>query len=124
MNKKEIEEKYLMNSKNKLNRGETMNEKEPNKNQKRSKNPDHRYIGKVKEIVGKYGPFSTIYLDNTDNDNSFNTGSLVWVDKETGKTYQVIQLSLQGVNERAAQNGFTNSIRIDLGNDRSCKEIK
>ena len=87
------------------------------------KNKDRRYIGKVKEMDGKFGKFSNIVIDNPDISNEFSKGSLIWVDKETGDKFLVKSLALRGIYEDALAKGFTNSVAIDLNNEYQVKKI-
>lgn len=84
-----------------------------------------RYIAKVKGRSGKnqQGEEFTTYRIEVDNvsptnkdgtPNTYHKGVLVWVDNETGKTYQVKQLELRGVSEADAARGNTNSVAIAL----------
>ena len=40
------------------------------------KNEKRRYVGKVKEMEGKYGKFSNILIDNPDMASEYSKGSL------------------------------------------------
>ena len=82
-----------------------------------------RYIGKVKEYEGKYGPFKNILIDNPDMSSEFSKGSLIWIDKESGKKYLVKQLAVKGVHEDALAKGFVNSLMIDLSNEYQVQEL-
>jgi hypothetical protein len=84
-----------------------------------------RYIAKIKgrEIPDGKGGKTTAYridLDNVsdkNNDgtpNTYHNGVLLWVEAETGKTYQVKQLELRGVSEGDASRGAINSVAIAL----------
>ena len=88
------------------------------------KNEKRRYVGKVKEQDGQYGKFSSILIDNPQPNSEYHKGNLLWLDAESGKKYIVKQLSLRGVGEAASQNGFINSVSIDLDNDYQVEEIK
>ena len=82
-----------------------------------------RYIGKVKEMDGKFGKFSNILIDNPDMSNEYSKGSLIWIDKESGKKYLVKQIAVKGVHEDALAKGFVNSIMIDLSNEYQVQEL-
>lgn len=91
-------------------------------NNQQQKNQHRRYIGKVRVYNGQHGQYEKILVDNpnpTKEDgtpNTYNKGVLLWLDNETQTYYQVKQLSLRGVPQDARQNGFKNSIAIDLDN--------
>ena len=51
------------------------------------KNEKRRYVGKVKEMEGKYGKFSNILIDNPDMASEYSKGSLIWIDKESGNSF-------------------------------------
>lgn len=84
-----------------------------------------RYIGKVKNIPDKKGgSFQKILLDNPKaekedgSQDPFYKGALLWLDKETGKTYQIKQMAIgvpqNGMSESNQKNGFIANITIDL----------
>jgi len=99
-----------------------------------NKNANRRYVGKVREQQGQYGAFSKVQIDNptpTKLDKSTNTqvqdpyhkGMLLWLDHETGKKYLVKQLSVRGVSEAARNAGFLQSLSIDLDNSYEVQEL-
>lgn len=100
-----------------------------------STKPDavRRWIGKVKNIVNKYGTSQKIYLDainsvNQDGTpNKFYKGALIWIDLETGKQYQVKQLSLHvpkdGMKPDQVQKGFVCNVTLNLADDYEVTEI-
>ena len=89
----------------------------------KKKNPDLRYIAKVKTVETKYGAMYKVDVENpypTNKDgqpNQYYKGNLIWVDAQTGKQYVVKQATLKGVSDTAREKGYTNSICIDLGSD-------
>lgn len=97
---------------------------------------NRRYIGKVKnsthtnKTTGEQFSKSTILLDNpnpTNQDQSPNPyykGALMWFDAATGQYYQVKQIELAGVSQQDATRGFTNSLKIDLGNNYQVDLVK
>ena len=87
------------------------------------KNEKRRYVGKVKEMEGKYGKFSNILIDNPDMASEYSKGSLIWIDKESGKKFLVKSLALRGVHEDQLAKGFVNSIAIDLDNEYQVTEL-
>lgn len=100
-----------------------------------NKNPNRRYIGKVKQQEGQYGAFLKLCVDNptptkidrstnTEVPDPYNKGVLIWCDNETGKKYLVRNLSVRGVSKEAAEKGFTNSISLDLDNKYEVQELE
>lgn len=98
-------------------------------------NPNRRYLGKVRQQQGQHGAFLKLYIDNplptkTDKEtgqqvpDTYNKGVLLWLDNETGKKYVVKQLSVRGVSNTAKQQGFTNSVSIDLDSEYEVKELE
>lgn len=83
-----------------------------------------RYIGKVKQYDTKYGQAQKIYLDNPNpsnpdgTPNTFYKGTLVWIDAETGKTFQIKQLGIMvpkdGMKPDLLQKGFTCNITVNI----------
>ena len=94
-----------------------------------NQNPNRRYVGKIREQNGQYGPFKKFLVDNpspTNQDgtpNQYHKGVLLWCDQETGKKYLVKSMSLKGVPEGAAQRGFVNSICLDLDNEYDVQDL-
>jgi hypothetical protein len=94
-----------------------------------------RYIGKIKNTQSKTGTiFQKILLDNTNalkqdgTEDPYYKGTLLWLDKETGNTYQVKQLAIHvpqnGMHESAAKNGFIANITLDVEDTYSTTLIK
>jgi len=93
-----------------------------------------RYVAKVRNMSGSNGPFQKIYAENSNplnadgTPNKYFKGSLLWVDAETGKYYQVKQLSFfnppQGMNPSQAEKGFASFITLDLENKYEVEELK
>lgn len=88
-----------------------------------SQNPNKRYIGKVRNQNGKNGNFKKILVDNPDPNSEYNKGSLLWLDKATGKTFLVKQFSVGGVSEQSLQKGFVESISIDLSSSYEVEDL-
>lgn len=92
-----------------------------------NKKPNKRYIAKVKTTEGKYGPMQTIYMDSLNFENKDGTpnkyykGALIWADQETGKNYQVKQMSISvpkdGMSEENLKRGFSCFITLDIDDD-------
>lgn len=98
----------------------------------RNKEAD-RYIGKIKTTEGKYGPQSTIYINNPDTHNADGTpnqyckGILIWVDQATGAQVQVRQLGISvpkdGMSQRDADVGFSCNVTINLEDTYQTKKL-
>lgn len=103
-----------------------MSEENKNKSNK-------RFLGKIRAVQGQYGTFYQILLDNINNVNKDGTpnkyykGALIWGDLETGKNYQVKQLSLvvpkDGFKESEIKNGVTHFISIDLDDEYQVDDL-
>lgn len=97
-------------------------------NEDKKQNPNRRFVGKVKSYQGNYGTYQKIHIDNPNSENAdgsankYHKGSLLWLDKETGKLFVVKQFSVKNVSESAKQNGFSNSIAIDLDSQYDVEE--
>lgn len=102
--------------------------------QQENKNPLRRFIGKVRQQQGQFGAFLKLVIDNptptrldkdtnTEVEDPYNKGVLIWCDNETGKKYLVKQLGVRGVSKEAAAKGFTNSISIDLDSEYEAQEL-
>jgi hypothetical protein len=95
----------------------------------KKKNPNRRYVGKVKTQKGQYGDFQKILVDNPKPNkedgsaNEYYRGSLVWLDAATGKKYLVKQLSVRGAPESSRAKGFLSSISIDLDSSYEVEEL-
>lgn len=100
----------------------------------REKNANRRFLGKVKQQTGQFGAFLKLLIDNptptkidkatnTEVEDTYNKGVLIWCDNETGKKYLVKQMSVRGVSKEAAARGFTNSISIDLDSEYEVQEL-
>lgn len=86
-----------------------------------------RYVGKVVNKTGNYGPYQKVYIDNleaTNKDGTPNTyykGALIWADAETGKNYHVKQFSIyiprEGMPADLVQRGFSCYITLNLDDD-------
>ncbi len=84
-----------------------------------------RFIGRIKQRIckGQNGEFTAYnvlmnnpYPANKDGTpNQYHEGLLLWCDAKTGQKFLVKQMELAGVSEKQAQNGFINSIKINLG---------
>lgn len=95
-----------------------------------------KYIGKVKAQTFQKndgsGSFNkmTVMIDNPEpanadgSPNQYHKGMLLWCDSETGAMYQVKQMEVAGISEKDAANGFTNSLRVDLGSEYHVKRLK
>ena len=103
-------------------------------NESKEKNPLRRFIGKVRQQQGQFGTFLKLFIDNpaptkldkatnTQVADPYNKGVLLWLDNETGKKYLVKQLSVRGVSQKAQQQGFTNSVSIDLDSEYEVQEL-
>lgn len=97
-------------------------------------NANRRFLGKVKQQQGQYGAFLKLLIDNpsptkidkatnTEVEDKYNKGVLLWCDNETGKKYLIKQMSVRGVSDEAKQKGFTNSISIDLDSEYEVQEL-
>ena len=87
-----------------------------------------RYLGKIKNATfqnktsGESFNKQSIMVDNPNQVNADGTpnqyykGSLMWFDAATGQYYQVKQIDIAGASANDQARGFTNSLRIDLGN--------
>lgn len=94
---------------------------------KEAKKATRRYLGKMRGTNGKYGPMYKIYMDNINpqkengEPNPFCKGMLLWVDSETGKTYQVKQMSLfipkDGMDPKLVEKGYSHFITLNLDDD-------
>lgn len=92
-----------------------------------NRNKLRRYIGKIKQQNTKYGVMEKIMVDNLSHENADGTpnkyykGALIWADAETGKNYQVKQLSItvpkDGMDPKLLEKGFTCLITLDLEDD-------
>ena len=88
------------------------------------KKATRRYLGKMRGINTKHGPLYKIYMDNLKNVNDDGTpnqyykGALFWADAETGKTYQVKQMSLWvpkgGMDPKLVEKGYSHFITLNL----------
>jgi hypothetical protein len=86
-----------------------------------------RYVGKVKGMATQYGTRYSIHIDNYNaqlKDGSPNThfkGSLVWFDAETGKGYQVKQMSMfipkNGMPPKLVEMGYSQYVTLNLEDD-------
>lgn len=86
-----------------------------------------RYIGKLKNSVNNGVTYQNILMENLNHQNEdgsanpYYKGALVWADVETGKNYQVKQMSITvpkgGMKKEHLDRGFTCFITIDLEND-------
>ncbi len=87
------------------------------------KNPNKRYIGKIKNIQTQNGLMQRILIDNVNNlnpdgtPNQYYKGSLVWVDAATGQQFVIKGLSIGNASQRDQGNGFVASISFVLDND-------
>jgi hypothetical protein len=89
--------------------------------------PIRRYLGKVRNTNTKNGVMQKIYMDNLNNvnadgtPNSFYKGALAWHDAETGKSYQVKQMSFwvprDGMKPELLQKGYSCFITLNLADD-------
>jgi len=98
-------------------------------------NPLVRFIGKVKKAfftnksTGQPFEKQTIMLDNPysqnadGSQNTYYKGHLSWYDLATNTHYLVKQVELSNVGDAAAQNGFTNSLKIDLGDTYQVQKL-
>lgn len=101
-----------------------------------NKNPNHRYIAKVKQSnhVNKsngeaFTKFSVLVDNPNPNNqdgtpNKYYSGTLLWIDAETGKKYIVKGMDLAGVHQSAQERGFINSVRLDLGSQYHVQEVE
>lgn len=99
------------------------------------KKASNRFIGKVRQKTHKNRETGeaftklTILINNPNPENDDGTpnkyfkGALVWMDAETGKNYQIKQLSLAGVTEGDSEKGFLNSLKIDLDDEYQVQEL-
>lgn len=98
------------------------------------KKANRRFLGKVKQQEGQYGAFLKLLIDNptptkldkatnTEVEDKYNKGVLIWCDNETGKKYLVKQMSVRGVSEEASKKGFTNSVSIDLDSEYEVQDL-
>lgn len=86
-----------------------------------------RFIGSVQSVDSKNGKFQKIVMSNLSPENQDGTankyykGALVWIDAETGKTYQVKQLAISvpkdGMSDGQAKHGFESNISINLNDE-------
>jgi hypothetical protein len=85
----------------------------------------YTYIGKLKSTTTSGGWVNqTIYMDNVNHvnkdgtENKYYKGTLLWLDKETGKTYQVKQMNLfvpkDGMSPSDSEKGFVSKVTIAL----------
>ena len=98
-----------------------------------NKNPNRRFIAKVKKQQGQYGEFLKILIDNplptkkdkegNEVEDTYNKGVLLWLDNVTGKKYAVLQMSVHDAPSASQDRGFTNSISITLDNTYEVKEL-
>lgn len=102
---------------------------------KKPKNENDRYIAKVKvkeftnSQTGAKFEKLTVWVDNPfpenkdGSPNNYYKGALIWLDAQTGKYYQVVQLDLTNTSSADQERGFTNSLKIDLGSQYHVKEM-
>ena len=88
-----------------------------------NKNPNRRYVGKVKEMEGKYGKFANLLIDNPDMSSEYSKGSLIWIDKETGKKFLVKSFNINAAPDFLLEKGFTQSVVLNLDNEYQVSEI-
>lgn len=99
-------------------------------NKNNPKNILKRFIGKVREFSGSYGPFHKIQLDNVEykngdgTENKYWKGNLIWFDNVTGKRYKVKSIYLKGANDEMRSKGIVNSVMLDLGDSFCVEEME
>lgn len=91
------------------------------------KKDERRYIGKVRNTQTKYGIMQKVYMDNLEHVNKDGTpnkyykGALIWADAETGKNYQVKQLSFwtprEGMDPKLIEKGYSCFVTLNLTDD-------
>lgn len=98
-------------------------------------NPLVRFIGKVQKrffkskTTGEDFSKVSILLDNPyaqdaeGNPNKYYKGHLSWYDAKTNQHFLVKQVELSNVSEQAAANGFTNSLKLNLGDEYHVQKI-
>jgi hypothetical protein len=89
-----------------------------------AKKSNKKYIAKIQTYQTKFGPAQKVMLNspnaqNADgSENTFYNGTLLWLDKETGKYYQVKQMGIhvpkEGMKPAELAKGYSCNVTLDL----------
>lgn len=92
------------------------------------KTKNYRYLGKVKtKVFQDGGSAQSILMDNINHvnkdgtENQYYIGTLLWLDKKTGKTFRIKQMNLHiprdGFKQSDLDRGVNANVVVDLENE-------